>query len=236
MRVSSYNVLAPSYVKKAYYPDVNPRHLDEDWRLDALIHKIAALPADVLCLQEVERKVFEALQQALPEHVGHFAKKKCLRPDGCATFVRPSLRPQLARAHYYPDGTGHLVLLVECEKFGVANTHLRWGATPEVTLGQAEALIAQLSKDKPWIVCGDFNADAKSAALAAMRAAGLDDVHACQPNAYTCNSNRRAKRIDFIMSALPAHALPLPAISDTTPLPNDDEPSDHLVISADVES
>jgi hypothetical protein len=55
-----------------------------------------------------------------------------------------------------------------------------------------------------------------------------------QPRAFTCNPNGRAKRIDYLLHTadLRANPWPVPAITDTTPLPSDNEASEHLLIAA----
>jgi exonuclease III len=67
-----------------------------------------------------------------------------------------------------------------------------------------------------------------------MREAGFCDVYAEQPSANTCNANRQAKRIDFLLhtDALKSQPMTLPVIDDQTPLPSFHEPSDHLPIMA----
>jgi len=64
-RVATYNVLATAYLGKGDYSAVPAELLDPAWRVPALVRHVAGLKADVLCLQEVEAEVFEALTAEL---------------------------------------------------------------------------------------------------------------------------------------------------------------------------
>jgi endonuclease/exonuclease/phosphatase family metal-dependent hydrolase len=85
-----------------------------------------------------------------------------------------------------------------------------------------------------WIICGDLNATAESAVLQGLTQAGFCDAYATHPHAFTCNANRKARRIDFLLhtSDLLAEPTQLPVIDNDTPLPSAEEPSDHPTISA----
>ena len=143
----------------------------------------------------------------------------------------------------YANGTGHVALLVVIEHqerlLGVANTHVKWGPPPgaPVSVAQAEALLDALERCEPacagWVVCGDFNARPDSTLVGLVRARGLRDSYEGQ-EAFTCNANAEAKRIDFIFhsASLSATPNPLPSITDETVLPSAEEPSDHLAIGA----
>lgn len=240
MRVISWNVLADAYVRREYFPRTPDALLEPSARRAAVAERAAALDPDVLCLQEVEAPLFEALQRRLTEHVGCWARKGRAKPDGCAVFVRAALGPVTDERLEFEDGTGHVALLVRLPALGVATTHLRWDAPdrPPVGPGQLAAVLDAISDDLPWIVCGDLNAEPGSAVLEVARARGLLDVYAARPDAVTCNANGRRKRIDFLLAspALETTPLPVPVIDDHTPLPSEAEPSDHLPIGALVRS
>jgi mRNA deadenylase 3'-5' endonuclease subunit Ccr4 len=167
MQVVSYNVLADSYIKPAFYPGADQQHLNPAWRRAALIERIASFPADVICLQEVEADLFARLQARLAGFSGRYAPKTG-KPDGCATFVREPVR--LWHALEYSDGSGHVALLAEVEApgrpFGIANTHFRWGPPgTRIGLDQAIELLNAIGEG-PWIIAGDFNAGPNSALVA----------------------------------------------------------------------
>ena len=255
--VTTYNVLATAYIRPEWYPNTPAAVLEASHRVPALARHVAALEADVLCLQEVERDVFAAMEAHLGPrgYAGMLAGKARGRPDGCATFFRTATFTLLdaARVEYRDalDGraeSGHVAQLVRLEHdgrtLGVANTHLRWDppATPrEAQYGyrQATQLLAECGARAAtaWIVCGDFNAEPGSDGVTAFRAAGWRFTHQADARAYTCNSNARAKTIDYLFHSPGLRSTPaaLPVVDDHTPLPGADQPSDHVAVSARFE-
>lgn len=242
MRLLSYNVLADAYIRREWCPHTPDEVLEPGARTAGLIERIAGFDADVIALQEVERPVFEALETALAGYRGRWLQKGDRRPDGCATFTRAPLDRILELR--YSDGTGHVALIAKVELDGrllaIANTHARWSPpeTPPAEhhgVRQLGELVAR-REALPWVICGDLNAGPDSAAIAAVLNAGFRDAYADQPGAFTCNSNRAVKRIDFILATaeLATVAIPPPVITAETPLPSSAEPSDHLPIAVDL--
>jgi endonuclease/exonuclease/phosphatase family metal-dependent hydrolase len=107
-----------------------------------------------------------------------------------------------------------------------------------VALGQVRQLLGALDPagDVEWIACGDFNATPDSAILREADLAGLRDPFAGR-DAFTANSNGRAKRIDYLLHAATLTCRPVdpPPIEDDTPLPSESEPSDHLPVRGDFD-
>jgi endonuclease/exonuclease/phosphatase family metal-dependent hydrolase len=244
-RLVTWNVLATAYIRTSFYPRTERQFLEPSWRHRAIVARARALDADVLCLQEVEAEVFEALQAELrATHAGELAMKT-EKPDGCATFVRASrFRIDRTERVAYEDGSGHVAQVVELsqgdERVIVCNTHLKWDKpkTPAAERWgsrQARAALDVLEKKSnvARIACGDLNVTADSDVIALFAEKGFVDAHRGLPNAYTCNSNELARRIDFIL-ARGANTTPQSprAIDDQTPLPSEDEPSDHLPLGA----
>lgn len=222
MRIATYNVLADAYIRREYYPRTDPALLKPGARDAALIARIRGFDADIVCLQEVEQHLFDAL--AMP---GTRVAKSGGKPDGCATLLRI---PGEHDALHFSDGSGHLVLFTTTRFGTIANTHIKWDSKWGV--GQAEAIVRALaSRPRPWIVCGDFNAELGSDVLAPFEK-DFDDVHPA--SVLTCNSNGRAKKIDFILATrdLALEPLPTTTIADDTPLPSATEPSDHVPLGA----
>jgi mRNA deadenylase 3'-5' endonuclease subunit Ccr4 len=248
--VVSYNILADSYIKPAWFPGVPAALLEPEHRHPALARHLEDLAADVFCLQEVETEVHWALEARLAPlgYEGHYALKGGNKPDGCATFVRKTAgEVRAVRASHYADGSGHVALLAVLEheglRVGVANTHLKWDppGTPREAqwgYGQITQFLAERGRVEPrcddWIVCGDFNVTADSDVIRALTAAGFGDAYRGCEHMNTCNANHNARRIDFLLhtAGLAARPLGLPPIDDHTPLPSESEPSDHLAIMA----
>jgi mRNA deadenylase 3'-5' endonuclease subunit Ccr4 len=253
--IASYNILAEAYIKPERYPGIPAALLVPERRGPALLRHIAGLNADVVCLQEAEPHVFEALQSQLQSRgfQGHFAQK-IDRPDGCATFVRAGTLPiHAVRALAYSDGgpgrpaSGHVALVVSLgwqdRLVAVANTHLKWDPPGTATAAQwgyrqITELLAQRNVLAPdasaWVIGGDFNVTADSAVTGVLRQAGLLDVYREREHMRTCNTNGRARRIDYLWHGpeLTSRPFPLRAITDDTTLPSSEEPSDHVAILA----
>src|SRR6266540_1538606 len=88
--LATWNILATAYIRPAWYPRTPRQVLDPAWRVPALVRHARELGTDILCLQEVERDVFAALQAGLAGlgYSATHAMKGGNRPDGCAVFFR----------------------------------------------------------------------------------------------------------------------------------------------------
>lgn len=253
MRIVSYNILAPSYARRDRYPYTDANLLPWEARRDRLIERILELDADIVCLQEVEEYVFRLLQSRMEPFGFHgvYAQKAMHRPDGCATFYSGERLDLVEnKRHLYADGddapdSGHIALSTRFAADGrdltVVNTHIRWDnpdarGADHIGFRQVTNLLQKVvpSPPSPVFVCGDFNAEPQTHVIREMIRAGFADAYAERPQP-TANSERRAKRIDYLFFRGPLSAEPaaLPEINDETPLPSDTEPSDHLPISAE---
>ena len=250
-RLATWNILATSYIRPEFYPGTPPSVLDPERRIPAIVQHAAALDVDILCLQEVERPVFAALKAALAQsgYSGVFVPKDGGRPDGCATFLRTSVCDLLTEQRIVYADSGHigqlLVLNVSGTRVSLMNTHFKWDPpqTPpdrQIGLRQATLALAALQQEESstgiQIICGDFNATPDSALVDCLIQAGFDYTHRSCANAFTCNSNRRPKLIDYVFFRGPARAEPEPLlpIDGLTPLPSLEQPSDHLPLVARI--
>src|SRR5260370_22570496 len=135
MRLVSWNVLADSYVRASYYPRANPALLRRGARTSAIVGAIAADPADVFCLQEVEQPLVDAFRAALAGWEIRFERKRG-KPDGCALLGRPGIAFSNVEPIVFADGapdrddSGHIALLATARigelAVRIATTHLRW--------------------------------------------------------------------------------------------------------------
>jgi endonuclease/exonuclease/phosphatase family metal-dependent hydrolase len=241
VRVVSYNVLADGYLRSEHYRRTPTELLDPARRHPALAARIAALDADVVCVQEAEPQMLLAIAAALPRYEQRYVQRPG-RLDGVAILTR---KPSLEEARVvYADTTSRVALLVahqvEGRRLGVAATHLKFDAPGEAFAApQAEALLDAVAGFRPacdaWVLAGDFNATPESAVLERMRSRGFRDVYEGRRDP-TCNFAGGPKRIDFVMvdSALDASPLPVSAVDRETVLPSRDEPSDHVPVGADL--
>jgi mRNA deadenylase 3'-5' endonuclease subunit Ccr4 len=246
--VASYNVLASAYIHAAWYRRTPAIVLQPEWRVPALVQRVSALATDVICLQEVEHGTFAALRTRLGPmgYAAQYTRREAGRPDGCAIFYREELFDLVAaRVIAYTDGDGDIALVVSLHAAGrvvsVANTHVAW-EPPDTPPGaqRRRRKIRQLLAEcesmahscHAWLICGDLNATPGSKVVAALERAGLQYAHCGLADAYTCNANAEAKMIDYLFhsTALRAEPEPVPRISDETPLPSAEQPSDHLPV------
>jgi mRNA deadenylase 3'-5' endonuclease subunit Ccr4 len=239
----TWNVLADSYVQRRFYPHSPRAVLARGARTQAIVHHLAASPADLACLQEIEPPLVEAVVKSGSWRV-EFAPKRG-KPDGVALLARNAVTLADVATVAFADGSGHVALLATVHVAGarlcrVATTHLRWDPhdTPYAqrwAVREASELLALLGSTERVILCGDLNIEPTDAVYDELLAAGLVDAYAGAP-APTANPNGRAKRIDHILcgTGLVATALPVLPIDDDTPLPSRALPSDHVPIGARI--
>jgi mRNA deadenylase 3'-5' endonuclease subunit Ccr4 len=125
-QIATYNVLATAYLGRDDYSAVPAELLDPDRRTRAVVRHVAALDADIVCLQEVEAAVFAELRIGLEPlgYAGHYEWKGGGKPDGCATFYRERafVLRQALRMEYRDDEkgpgrhSGFIALLVVLER------------------------------------------------------------------------------------------------------------------------
>ena len=135
------------------------------------------------------------------------------------------------------DVEGTVVLIAELGGLRVATVHVDWDA-PDVPpakakgLAQMTALLAQLGVAR-GILCGDFNANASSEMLRRVRTAGWLDARGGSPLATGCANGRR-NAVDWLLHGPELRSSPVSPVTECgVPLPDDDEPSDHVVVAAD---
>lgn len=239
----SWNVLADSYIRRRFYPHSPRPVLARGARTRAIVDHLAASPADLACLQEIEPPLVEALVRTGTWRVEYAPKRG--KPDGVALLARRQVALGDVVTVAFGDGSGHVALLAtvhvdDAPVCRVATTHLRWDP-PETPYAQrwavreASELLDLLGSTERAIVCGDLNIEPSDAVYDQLLAAGLTDAHAAAP-APTANPNGRAKRIDHILCGARLGATPLPVlpIDDLTPLPSRALPSDHVPIGARI--
>ncbi len=253
-RLTSYNILADAYATKRLYPAIDPDLLSWQRRGPAIVHRLAQLEPDVLCLQEVQANHWPELQAAFAGlgWQGSYAQKGQARIDGCALLSRAhKALPVDVETLYFEDGehgaesSGHLALIGTFQTprglLHIATTHLRWQAPatpPAAHIGYRQAVqllerCAPLAHNSAGIViCGDLNVRPDSPVIQLFQDRGFTDAYGGAPQP-TCNPNRRAARIDYIFASpnLAVVAEPIPELDDDTPMPSTTEPSDHLPLS-----
>ncbi|KAI5066267.1 hypothetical protein GOP47_0018891 [Adiantum capillus-veneris] len=90
-RLVSYNILAQSYVKSAYFPHSPSPCLRWKVRSKALLERLLSFEADILCLQELDE--FESFFKGQLDSHGYssiYVKRPGKKKDGCGIFYRSS--------------------------------------------------------------------------------------------------------------------------------------------------
>jgi endonuclease/exonuclease/phosphatase family metal-dependent hydrolase len=257
LKIVTYNVLADAYLLPDRYPDSPPVCMEPSRRTQSLVAKVLSLNADLICLQEVEPALFDALRIALEPlgYSGWLELRKVDGAEGCAIFHRGRrLRLDLALRFDFPElpGTRPCQRLAQIAIFdagekslAVANTHLQWDS-PTTTqsacrsLHQVDSLLAELRKtapDAPTIICGDFNVEAQGRTVNTLLERGFRFTHKGDAMAPTCRANGQCRMIDFIFhsSGINVSPAPIEPIDPCIPMPGNEHTSDHVPVSATLQ-
>lgn len=250
--VTTYNVLASSRATRDRYPSLPESMLDPDQRLVAIAKYLQACNADILCLQEIDAYAAYQLEEALKPatYVRTAYESSVSDRGGCAIFYNfkttKMLRITELNYDFFMAPTARVALMMELEVAGkallVANTHVAWdapGTAVQQQVGPAQVyfLLGAITQNFPGsngrIVCGGLNAEPDSDAVHLLTSAGYIDTHSEAVNKATCHAGK-AVQIDYLFhdAALRAEAVPHALVTDGSTLPNEQEPSDHVAVSA----
>jgi endonuclease/exonuclease/phosphatase (EEP) superfamily protein YafD len=250
----TYNVLAQSFVRRDRYPLSEPEALDATRRHALLLQRLEGLDADLLCLQELEPAMNDAVRERFEasHHVAYAPRTS--RPDGLAILARRAGFDWLGHdvLRFAPnrtrDGGPALIahLSIDDTSIHVACAHLPWepeSTPPAEHLGRQQMLelIAHRDATAPhdtWIFAGDFNAVPTSVVLDAALSHGMAESCREQRPRDTCAINGRPRKIDYLLYStgrLLARPGILARLSRDSVLPSLTEPSDHLPLHVDFE-
>lgn len=98
LRVVSFNILADAYAtsdfaKDVIYKYVHETYLESEYRAVLVLDELIAYNADMLCLQECDRKSYELYFEPYLRHKGYASQFTCKVGsvvEGCAGFIRKS--------------------------------------------------------------------------------------------------------------------------------------------------
>lgn len=246
-KLTSYNTLAPTYAALdggAWYSHIDPKLIDFTNRKQALLDHITSMGSEVICLQEVEPVLFKALKQKMPGYMA-FHHMKPGHPEGVAFFFD--------KKTFLLEGTENVILghnrpaqvvflKHKGEPLAIVNTHLSWDAQGNLAHDQLKQLIKETINTRPeykrWVICGDFNVEPNSRAVAYLKGQGFS--YADTKNQVTvsikANGTWYADKVDYIFSKnLPMEAEKIEQIGLKTLLPSEGHPSDHMAITAGIQ-
>ncbi|HSW76375.1 MAG TPA: endonuclease/exonuclease/phosphatase family protein [Candidatus Saccharimonadales bacterium] len=260
LRCITYNIIADRYTKYIEGDESTrkfeqryaylPAHRSDsilDWtvRLPLIIHTVKGY--DIICLQEVDIDHTDHITRFLPDYdaVHHIdtsnlkvcKKDKRTNPVGCIIlwkknkfvlndFVRTSCA-LIANVSYNDV------------KFAVCNVHLKAGLYSEfeTRVRQISSCIKTLDKYDRAIICGDFNDTLDDSADITNKiiSSGFQLFATRDPTCHVYTDEYKSHRyyaFDHVATKkLKVVVDPLPPIG---PIPNEDEPSDHIPIKFTV--
>jgi endonuclease/exonuclease/phosphatase family metal-dependent hydrolase len=256
LSVISYNLLAACHIQPERYPDSPAEALDSGWRNACLVEQIAALDADLVCLQEATPDCFALLSSRLgfQRYQGFLDLRSCSVAEGCAFFAKTGIARVQGRSRLdfgNPPEIGgasrRLAQLLNLEaggrRFVVANTHLQWDfrdkpASCHRGVEQARQLVEVIDlavgRTGDAIVCGDLNARHDSAVCHVFFEAGYIAVRPEGPDQPTCRANGNLSEIDFVLCRGFPTAIPCAryVLDERNPMPGHEYPSDHIPVGA----
>ena len=233
LRTATFNVLADAYIKNGDYSQVNPNVLVAGARTAGVVDTIHALGADVIGLQEVERPLLGALEDA-DSWQSFWTPTGNDKPDGCLLLVRNGIEVSDFQSHQHSDGSGHVMQSVRIGRAVFANTHIRWA--PQNDPGhagvlQTKELLANIGPQQPAVIFGDFNDEPGGPVRSLVSEAGFENIFDTDETALV---NQRAVSLDVLAirgvmgRRIETEYLP-------THIPNELCPSDHIPLLASVE-
>ena len=223
MRVVTYNVLADCTLH--HFPNPAATVLQRYARTPLIIEYLTSSNADIICLQEVDQIMYNAIQKAL---FGYAASHLSLNKDGrfgCAMFSKVS--HIVCKSFYFNDDSGRVAQIAKIGETSIINVHLDFKKNHQ----QIRELVKEAGPNA--VLCGDFNASFNSGTLRIAQEAGFGTLSA----GPTINTNGRAKVIDFILTRGKAHVTSLDTaiqVEDDTQLPSQTQGSDHVAVIAEI--
>ena len=182
----------------------NTRDFLDDHRLAARV--VRAVDPDVLCLQEVPRRLLAG------PRVARFAERCEMRWPGAhrgsgGTTIFTSSRVDVLEAHHgrlpvrWPDRTrGYAVARVALaggRELTAVSVHL--GLRPQQRVAHTELVLGALAGRMPLVVAGDLNEGPGGAAWQRLEAAGL--LRAVTPPAPTYPAHAPRRRLDVVFAS-----------------------------------
>lgn len=246
-RLLTYNILSDDYLWDGVYDYVNVDILNWENRRIKIVERIKNLDPDIICLQELNSTSFEYFRGTLNDFEGFFAKKGSESHDGVGTFCKKNSFKEIQHKAVLCNGTskcGQLStqpaiftnFLIEGERsITLINTKIRWSqnSTPGDPIWNHVQFLLQSIPNTLTIIVGDFNMTPAHPLMQQFYKIGLRDGFA-DTNTYSCYANGDFLRVDYILSTKDLQNIPFTNISliHPHPIPNQNEPSDHLPLGS----
>lgn len=249
LRIGTWNVLGDAYIEPSKYPRSPPALLVAGARAEHVCHIVFQLidrhRLDVVCLQEVEPTLLDALHATLGARgwQTRWTPKGAGARDGCAALISRAWEVTASDSRFYARAPDHsatrLVLFDGATSVTLHHTHLQWQPDDGDTLRLQSAQLASWTREDRGItvVAGDLNSPPGSPALAELTRAGFRDAHPDPGLRTAFIEGAGPLRLDYILARsadIAALASPLVAVDSIEPLPGPRMPSDHVPLTACV--
>jgi endonuclease/exonuclease/phosphatase family metal-dependent hydrolase len=239
--VVSYNILVPHWAANE-----KPCLANEPWhvRCKRLVGRFSSESPDVVALQEVEQ--FKDIEREMKKqgYSGIFTSRNNGEEEGLAVFYKKAkLKVVSQKPLFFNDGSGRLVQKVTFknqlnQEFTLFNTHIRY--SPDENLQKVEIDVVQeavVHEKNPHVVCGDFTQTPQKGGIQSLKSGGLvDSLEQQQEGSFFMpGDDTNGRRIDYIFTSQNITLLSAKVLGEAIKLPTQEEPSDHLPISAVLE-
>jgi endonuclease/exonuclease/phosphatase family metal-dependent hydrolase len=229
----SYNTLAQEFARAERYPLCAPEFAPGDeshltgWeqRRQALLEHILSFEADVIALQEVSRDFYRWLEPQI-EMPGAYTRGSS-KPNGYALFSKLEIHSTVPVKGPTGKRTAQLSRIGD---YTLANCHLSWSEDGKTALLELQQLVGT------DLICGDFNVDEGSEAVAWLCAQGYSHAgQGAEHPTYLAKPGSEA-HIDYIFAreGLTLASVQREAVDPTGPSPSLAHPSDHRAIAAEI--
>jgi mRNA deadenylase 3'-5' endonuclease subunit Ccr4 len=243
MRVISYNILSSELSTEEEFPGVAPEYLEPATRLEKVMQKLESEihRSSIICLQEVTPRWHNMLQAWFIEHAYDMTSviySTCL---GVSIACPHNEKNRVCEVQYHPQFNSRMMILKLDNGPTIANVHIP-------CLYEDQRLMTDLchkayqaaTVHNADVICGDFNSRPSSEAYHFLRtkwhsamvlSAGHEPPHTCR----AAHAPLDDFALDYIwISKQPSRVIANIPQECAGMLPNADEPSDHLMIAADI--
>ncbi|CAD5119216.1 DgyrCDS7848 [Dimorphilus gyrociliatus] len=196
IRVVTYNVLAglyadTDYSKAVLYPYCPAYALSTDYRKQLYIKELIGFNADIISLQELDKKIFynDLQPKFVADYSIHLAD--CIEKDYNSDVKDKILSKDLLKEKIMPRKNTLQLIHVKCkggnrDDILIGNTHSYFHPTADhirviqayLSLKHMEMVLKNLKDVKPKIIfCGDFNSDPLSGAVQLLQDGKINNNH-----------------------------------------------------------